>query len=58
VPRLTMRRWLPCLSLAALFISSDITAADARRPAKGAVHTVTIEDMQYAKSGEYAYGCS
>jgi len=53
-----MRRWLPCLSLAALFISSDITAADARRPAKGAVRTVTIEDMQYAKSGEYAYGCS
>ena len=42
-----MRGWLPCFSLAALSISSDITAADAQRPANGAVHTVAIENMQY-----------
>jgi plastocyanin len=43
-----MRRWLPCVSLAALFVSSDITAADAQHPAKSAVHTVTIENMEYS----------
>ena len=42
-----MRSWLPCLGLAALFLSSDITAADAPRAAEGAVHTVVIENMRY-----------
>jgi plastocyanin len=41
-----MRSWLPCLGLAALFVSSNI-AADEQRPAKGAVHTVVIENMQF-----------
>ena len=36
-----------CVWLAALLVSSDITAADAQRPAEGAVHTVIIENMQY-----------
>lgn len=36
-----------CLWLAALLVSSDIAAADPQRPAKGAVHTVVIENMQY-----------
>ena len=38
---------LLCLCLAALLVSSDLTAADAPRPAEGAVHTVVIENMQY-----------
>jgi plastocyanin len=42
-----MRSWLPCLGLAALFLSSDITAADEQGPTKGAVHTVVIENMQF-----------
>ena len=42
-----MRSWLLCLWLGAPFISSDITAAEAPRPAEGAVHTVVIENMQY-----------
>ena len=42
-----MRSGLLCLSLAALLVSSGITAADAQRPAAGAAHTVVIENMQY-----------
>jgi plastocyanin len=42
-----MRSWLLCLWLAAPFISSEMTAAEAQRPAEGAVHTVVIENMQY-----------
>ena len=42
-----MRPWLLCLWLAAPLVSSGITAADAQRPAEGAVHTVVIENMQY-----------
>ena len=38
---------LLCLWLAALLVSSDLTAADAPRPAEGAAHTVVIENMQY-----------
>jgi plastocyanin len=38
---------LLCLWLAALLVSSGITAAETQRPAKGAVHTVVIENMQY-----------
>jgi plastocyanin len=38
---------LLCLWLAALLVSADISAADAPRPAEGAVHTVVIENMQY-----------
>ena len=38
---------LLCLCLAALLVSSYLTAADAPRPAEGAVHTVVIENMQY-----------
>ena len=41
------RPWLLCLWLAAPFVSSDITAADAERQAEGAVHTVVIENMQF-----------
>jgi plastocyanin len=47
VPGLILRGWLPCLGLGALFLSSGIIAADAQRPAKGAVHTVVIENLQY-----------
>ena len=38
---------LLCLCLGALLVSSDLTGADAPRPAEGAVHTVVIENMQY-----------
>jgi plastocyanin len=38
---------LLCLWLAALLVSSGITAADAPRPAERAVHTVVIENMQF-----------
>jgi plastocyanin len=38
---------LLCLWLAALLVASDLAAADAQRPAEGAVHTVVIENMQY-----------
>ena len=38
---------LLCLWLAALLVSSDLTAADAPRPAEGAAHTVVIENMQF-----------
>jgi plastocyanin len=38
---------LLCRWLAALLVSSDITAADGPHPAEGAVHTVVIENMQY-----------
>jgi plastocyanin len=38
---------LLCLWLAALLVSTDVTAADAPRPAEGAVHTVVIENLQY-----------
>jgi plastocyanin len=41
------RARLLCLWLAALVVSAAITAADAQRPAEGAVHTVVIENMQY-----------
>jgi plastocyanin len=42
-----MRSWLPCLVLAAPFVSTGITVADTPSPAKGAAHTVVIENMQY-----------
>ena len=42
-----MRQWLLCLWLVVLCVSSDITGADPQLPAKGAVHTVVIENMQY-----------
>lgn len=42
-----MMRWLLCLWLVALCVTADITAADPQPPAKGAVHTVAIENMQF-----------
>jgi hypothetical protein len=42
-----LRPWLLCVWLVALCVTADITAADPRPPAKGAVHTVVIENMQY-----------
>jgi plastocyanin len=42
-----LRPWLLCVWLMALCVTADITAADPRPPAKGAVHTVVIENMQY-----------
>ena len=42
-----MRSWLRGVCLAALCVSSQIAAAVAQPPAKGAVHTVVIENMQY-----------
>jgi plastocyanin len=42
-----LRWWLPCAWLATVCLSSDITAADAQHQAKGAAHTVVIENMQY-----------
>ena len=42
-----MRSSLHCLWLAAVFVSSDVGGAEAQPPAKGAVHTVVIENMQY-----------
>ena len=37
--------WL--LWLSAVFLSSGLSAADQQHPAKGASHTVVIENMQY-----------
>ena len=39
-----------CLWLAALLVSSGISATDAQHPAEGAVHTVVIENLQFNPS--------
>ena len=45
MPRLVRPGWL--LWLAALVVASGLGAADERHAAKGASHTVVIENMQY-----------
>jgi len=45
VPRLLRRGWL--FGLAALVLSSGISAADEQQASKSTAHTVVIENMQY-----------
>ncbi len=43
-----MRRWLRALCVAGLFVSVGVAAAESRQQARGATHTVIIENMQFS----------